>query len=324
MPEYRIKDEDMDESVRRIGSVFRRMRPYQDEEFFRRTNTAEGVLVKRKWVPIHTEAQEVFISRADGSELRVLVCRSKDPEKIREKAAGLLWIHGGGYATGVPEQDHLFIDIFCTEGECVAVVPEYTLSTEAPYPAALDDCCAALEWMAENAEQLGIDPTRIMVGGNSAGGGLTAAVCLRERDEKKVRIAFQMPLYPMIDDRETDTSSNNDAPVWNTLSNREGWRLYLEGLDKDAVPSYAAPAREEDLSGMPPACTFVGTIDPFLSETESYVSKLRKAGIQVFFRKFEGCFHGFDMIAYSTKPAREARRFLKNAFRYALDNYRTD
>lgn len=323
--EYRVKDSDMDESVRKIGAAFRRMRPYQDEEFFRKANRAEEAFVKGRWARVNTDAEEKTIPRGDGTELRVLVCRTLDRKKIRKNAAGLLWIHGGGYATGVPEQDHLFADIFCSEGECVAVMPDYTLSTQAPYPAALGDCCLALYWMVQNAEELGIDPGRIMVGGDSAGGGLTAAVCLRVRDDGIVKIAFQMPLYPMLDDRETETSRDNDAPVWNTRSNHAGWDLYLAGFaDDDDIPGYAAPAREEDLKGMPPACTFVGTLDPFKAETEQYVARLRKAGIQVFFREFEGCFHGFDMIAYATKPAREAREFLKNAFRYALDNYRTE
>ena len=323
--EYHIKDSDIEESVRRIGTTFRRITPYQTEELFRKTNAAEERLIKGKWVPIHTEAEERFITRGDGSELRILVCRASDKEKRKPGAAGLLWIHGGGYATGVPEQDHLFVDMFCTEGECVAVLPDYILSTEAPYPAALGDCCLALYWMLENAEELGIDTGRIFVGGDSAGGGLTAAVCLRARDEGIVKVDFQMPLYPMLDDRETDSSRDNDAPVWNTRSNRAGWDLYLAGYDRERdVPYYAAPARAEDLSGMPPACTFVGTIDPFRDETAQYVEKLRKAGIQVAFRQFEGCFHGFDMIAYATKPAREARKFLSGAFRYALDNYRAE
>ena len=241
LAEYEIKDTDIEESMRRIGTAFRRIRPYQDEEFFRKTNMAEDKLIKGKWAPVHTDAEERFIPRGDGSELRVLICRAKNVEKRKSGAAGLLWIHGGGYATGVPEQDHLFADIFCTEGECVAVMPDYTRSTEAPYPAALSDCCLALYWMVENADELDIDRNRIMVGGDSAGGGLAAAVCLRSRDEGIVHIAFQMPLYPMLDDRETETSKNNDAPVWNTRSNRAGWDLYLAGYPKDGdVPSYAA------------------------------------------------------------------------------------
>ena len=125
MAEYEIKDTDIEESMRRIGTAFRRIRPYQDEEFFRKTNMAEDKLIKGKWAPVHTDAEERFIPRGDGSELRVLICRAKNVEKRKSGAAGLLWIHGGGYATGVPEQDHLFADIFCTEGECVAVMPAF-------------------------------------------------------------------------------------------------------------------------------------------------------------------------------------------------------
>lgn len=307
-----------------IGSLYRRVIPVQDEPFYRKTNAAESRLAGR-WVPLHTQAEQRYIKREDGSDLRILVVRTRNQSAFRPGAAGLLWIHGGGYAMGIPETDHIFVDMFCTEGECISVMPDYTRSMDSPYPAAVDDCVTALYWMADHAEELGIDPGRIFVGGDSAGGGLTAATCLRARDEGRVNVAFQMPLYPMLDDRDTESNSDNDAPVWNTRSNRIAWDIYLAGKrGAEDVPYYAAPARAEDLKGMPPAATFVGGIDPFLSETREYINKLRRAGVPAFYREFPGCFHAFDVAALISRPAREAREFIKGAFRYALDNYRAE
>ena len=151
-----------------------------------------------KWKSINTLAEEKALVREDGSILRILVVRSEKNE--REGATGLLWLHDGGYAYGVPEQESLLVDMFCGEGSCVAVLPDYTKSIEAPYPAALEDCYSVLLWMKNNAEELGINPDQIFVGGSGSGGGLTAALCLRARDMKDVHIAFQMPISPMLDD----------------------------------------------------------------------------------------------------------------------------
>lgn len=162
---------------------------------------------------------------------------------------------------------------------------------------------------------------KIFVGGNSAGGGMTAALTLYARDRGEVNIAFQMPLYPMLDDRPTKTSKNNDAPVWNTKSNIAAWKLYLgDDYGTDMVSKYAAPARETDFSGLPPTLTFIGSIDPFLAETKSYVEALRAAGVPVEFRIFEGGFHSFD-IYYFANIAKEANKFIRDGFKYAAENF---
>lgn len=151
----------------------------------------------------------------------------------------------------------------------------HTLAAKAPYPAALEDCYLVLKWMKENAQELGINPNQLFVGGDSAGGGLTAAVCLYARDKGEVNIAYQMPLYPMLDDRMiTASSQNNDAPVRNTASNEAAWALYLDGIEE--VPIYAAPSRADNLRNLPPACTYVGTIEPFHDETVDLVNRLRE------------------------------------------------
>lgn len=325
MARYRIRARDMSRGLRLTGCAYRAVRPFSNERIFRRQNRMLDKWLTGHWISRQTTGEPVICFRPDGSELRMLICRSKRSHESSERVTGLLWIHGGGFAIGAPEQDFLFINGFCGDGDCVAVLPDYRRSTEAPYPAALDDCYLALQWMASHADELGVDVHRLFVGGDSAGGGLTAALCLLARDRGEVRIAFQMPLYPMLDDREeTESSRENDAPVWNTKSNREGWRLYLgAAVGSDNVPAYAAPARAQDLRGLPPACTFVGTIDPFHDETVRFFERLRDAGVPVYIKEFPGCFHGFDLLAYRSAPAREARSFTLETFRYAKAHYRT-
>lgn len=338
MGSHNIPDESMSKDVRPAGKVIRRVMPCFTEKKFRKANRALDRFMKGRWLSRETKVEERLVKRPDGSDLRVLVCRSKiatlvrepadadagdGPAAVRRGATGLLWIHGGGYAIGIPEQDFSFADLFCSDGSCVAVMPDYRRSLDAPYPAALDDCVLALQWMHDNAADLGIDGRQLFVGGDSAGGGLTVATCLRARDEGTARVAFHMPLYPMIDDREiTVSSQDNDAPVWNTASNREGWRLYLGGLaGSPDVPAYAAPARASDVSGMPPCCTYVGTIEPFHDETVAYCKALEQAGVPVFFREFEGCFHAFDILAGGSASAKEAKAFLRQTFKHAQRTY---
>ncbi len=278
------------------------------DNFGRGVNLATGVDYEQK-----------FIKRDDGTRLRICIYT---PEVKKKNVPGLLWIHGGGYGLGIPEQDFIFIKDFVEASGCVVVAPDYTNSTAAPYPAALNDCYLTLEWLRDNGKRYGMRSDQIFVGGDSAGGGLCAAVSLLARDRGDVNIAFQMPLYPMIDDRMiTPSSQNNNAPIWNSKSNELGWKLYLgDSYGTDKVSKYASPARETDYSDLPPTLTYVGDIEPFTDETVEYVENLRKAGVEVNFRIFEGCFHAFDLFVYTT-PAKQARKFLVDGFMYAVENY---
>ena len=234
---------------------------------------------------------------------------------------GLMWIHGGGYAMGFPEQDESFIRHFIETVPCIVIAPAYRLSPEEPYPAALDDCYAALLWLHEHADELGVRRDRIMVGGDSAGGGLTAAVTIRARREGKVAIACQMPLYPMLDDRMiTGSSRENRAPVWSSRSNESAWKLYLGKLHgRDDIPAEAVPARLTDYSGLPPAFTFVGSIEPFRDEVIEYMENLRSAGVPAEYTEFNGCYHAFDIMAPDSEPARNATALLLDYFRRAAE-----
>lgn len=261
--------------------------------------------------------EQRYISRPDGSQLRICIYTPKVP---KPQVPGLLWIHGGGYALGVPEQEINFIRDFILASDCMVVSPDYIRSTEAPYPAALLDCYTTLLWMYQNCDSLGIRADKLMIGGDSAGGGLTAALSLYVRDKGTVPIAFQMPLYPMLDYRPTESSTDNDAPIWNTKANLVAWKRYLgDAYGTDRVSKYASPALETDYSGLPPTLTFVGSIEPFRDETVAYAEHLKAAGVRVAFRIFEGCFHGFDVLCSATNIAKEARAFLIDGFMEAVN-----
>lgn len=317
--EMNITADMINPELRLVGSLIRFVLPSFSETTFKLCNFildnfGIGVNVTRG-----IKYEQIKISRADGSELRLCVYSPKQP---KEGVPGLLWIHGGGYAIGIPEQDHAFVQAFVEASGSVVVAPDYTNSTSAPYPAALNDCYQALLWLRDNGERYGMRSDQIFVGGNSAGGGLTAAVTLLARDRGEVSVAFQMPLYPMLDDRMiTESSQNNDAPIWNTQSNIAAWKLYLgEDFGTDNVSKYASPARETDYSGLPPTLTYIGTIDPFRDETVNYVNALREAGVEVSFKMYDGCFHGFDMFSY-TSVAKDAKQFMIDGFMYAVENY---
>jgi len=263
--------------------------------------------------------KQVYIPRSDGTELRVCVYSPLQP---KDNVPGLLWMHGGGYAIGIPEQDDSYILQFVESSGCVVVSPDYTLSLDKPYPAALEDCYASLLWLRDNGSKYGMRSDQIFVGGNSAGGGLAAAVALYARENREVNIAFQLLLYPMLDDRPTKSSVNNDAPVWDTVSNNASWKLYLgEMYGKQDIPSFAVPARETNYSNLPPACAFVGSIDPFHDEVLQYIKNLEESGVPANHKVFDGCFHAFERMYADTEVAKEALKFMTESFTYAVQNY---
>ncbi|MBE5780899.1 MAG: alpha/beta hydrolase [Clostridiales bacterium] len=253
--------------------------------------------------------------------MKVLILRPGEQKPLCE-TPGILWIHGGGYVTGMAEMIYFSrAKNLVRRYGAVVITPEYRLAGKAPYPAALMDCYAALLYLKNHSEELGFDDSRIMVGGESAGGGLAAALCLYARDRGEVNIAFQMPLYPMIDDRETESSRDNHAPVWNSKRNKKAWAKYLRDVGED-VPPYAAPARAEDLCGLPPAYTFVGDIEPFYCETLTYVNRLNEAGAAAKADVYQGCFHAFDMLLPMKKVSKRAIARFEEEYLYAARHYR--
>jgi acetyl esterase/lipase len=222
-------------------------------------------------------------------------------------APAILWIHGGGYVMGNAAQD----DGICRHlasalGALVAAV-DYRLAPEHPFPVPLHDCHEALVWLASRDD---VDGGRIAIAGASAGGGLTAALTLLARERDQVRPVFQLLTYPMLDDRTTARPSANerDLRLWNTPANRFGWRSYL-GTEPggDGVSELAAPARAENLSGLPPAWIGVGSLDLFAAEDTVYADRLRAAGVPCDLLLVDGAFHGFDLVSAKAPVSRSFR-----------------
>lgn len=262
-------------------------------------------------------------SRGEDHTIRAKVFA---PENPSGPLPLVLYIHGGGYVIGKPEDYDSILKRFVRTRPCVVIAPDYRKAYTQPYPAALNDCYDALLWARDNATSLNIDANNIVVAGHSAGGGLTAAVTLRARDSGEVPIAFQMPIYPMIDDTQpNDPERNIETPVWNTSLNRLGWSAYLADLNASGkeIPSYAAPARNDDYRNFPPTFTFVGDLEPFYWETENYVAALRSAGVEVEYRVFAGCFHGFDLLDSKAGIGKEAMDYTFDSFGAFYDRYIT-
>ncbi len=260
----------------------------------------------------------------DETKLKVLVLRPAINAKPKDKTPGILWIHGGGYMLGMARMIYMSRAIHLVKKYgAVVVTPEYRLSWKAPYPAALHDCYDALKYLKEHADELGVNSNKLMVGGESAGGGLAAALCMYARDKGEVSIAYQMPLYPMMDNLDTESSKDNHAPVWNTKRNHMGWKAYLGDLYElgEKVSPYAAAARQTDYTNLPPAYTFVGDIEPFYCETLTYIDNLRKAGVEANVDVYPNCFHGFDMLLPFKKVSKTAIEKFEKEYISACEKY---
>lgn len=248
-----------------------------------------------------------------------------EPKERTETLPGLLWIHGGGYVLGTADEADALSQQFVLEANCVVVSVDYRLAPEHPYPAALEDCYAALKWFSDQADELDVDRSRIGVAGQSAGGGLTAALALFTRDKKGPELCFQMPLYPMIDDRN-NTPSNLEITgnmIWNYDLNEKGWTMYLDGKNgTDEVSQYAAPARATDLSNLPYTYTCIGQLDPFRDETLDYVTRLSRAGVDVEFHLYPGAYHGFEGIVPTASISQRALNEYVGAVKHALNRTR--
>lgn len=318
----KVTDEMVDEQLRLRGKLFGPLMSNLSENGLRRRSwiqsKVQSLVSARK--PPDAQVTEEWIVRPNGSRLRILVYAPLEPQV---GVPGLLWLHGGGYALGQPEMEGPVHAEFMRLSDCIVVAPDYRLSLDAPYPAALEDCYAALLWLRDNAGRLGVRDDQIAVGGLSAGGGLTAALTLYARDRGEVAIAFQMPIYPMIDDRSvTESARENNAPVWDSVTNRSAWKLYLgERYGTEEVPAYAAPARATDYRGLPPTLTYVGDLEPFRDETSLYVQNLRAAGVPVEFRVFPGCWHAFDFVAPKAEVSLRTAQFRARWFRRAVQTY---
>lgn len=232
---------------------------------------------------------------ADGSTVPVWVYR---PPTAVASGAALLWVHGGGYVAGAAAYDHATCARFVRELGLVVVSVDYRLAPADPFPAALDDCSTALRWLRTQAEELGVDPSRLAVGGESAGGGLAAALAQRAYDEG-VDLRFQLLVYPMVDDRTVLAAEQPETLVWTSGSNRSGWSSYLGHPVRPAEERpYAVPSRREDLAGLARAWIGVGDLDLFHAEDVAYAARLVAGGVECELEVVPGMYHG----AYGLAP----------------------
>ncbi|MBT2225083.1 alpha/beta hydrolase [Nonomuraea sp. NEAU-A123] len=246
----------------------------------------------------------------DAPDVSLLICR---PTAAAVPVPVIYHIHGGGMVMGdnrsqVPEM----LDLAQEVGAAVVSV-EYRLAPETPHPGPVEDCYAGLAWTVEHAEELGFDPERIIVAGGSAGGGLAAALALMARDRGGPALFAQMLMYPMIDDRNDTLSARQLAGLgtFDQASNQGGWTALLgDARGTDDVSPYAAPAREADLSGLPPAFIDVGSAETFRDEDVTYASRIWQVGGIAELHVWPGGFHGSDLLvpqAVLSQNAREAR-----------------
>ena len=233
----------------------------------------------------------------------------------------LLWIHGGGYVIGSAEGDDLNVKSMVRAVGCVAVSVDYRLAPEAPHPGPVEDCYAALKWLSAEAEALGVDTARIAIGGASAGGGLAAALALLARDRGEVPVAFQLLIFPMLDDRTavaTNPHPYTGEFVWTPETNYFGWSSLLgQAPGGEGVSPYASAARAERLEGLPPAYISLGSLDLFLDEDLEYARRLTRAGVPTELHMYPGAYHGYLAVPDAWMSQAELRN-VREALRRAL------
>ncbi len=264
------------------------------------------------------ERTDYTVDEANG-----VVVRVHRPVGLEGSAPCVYSIHGGGYVLGTYEMDDAKFDRWCPQYGIVGVSVEYRLAPETAYPGPLEDCYAGLKWTYDNAAEIGVDPDKIGITGVSAGGGLCAALALLARDRDEVPLQFQLLDCPMIDDRQVTPSSRIDnLLVWTKASNTFGWRCYLGDLyGTDEVPAHAAPARAEDLSGLPEAYVCVGGADGFRDEDITYAMRLYGAGVPTELHVYPGAPHGVVLFS-DTEIAQRYSADQEDWLRRQLDRIR--
>jgi acetyl esterase/lipase len=230
-------------------------------------------------------------------------------------------MHGGGFVLGDADSDKDLPALLSAETGAVVVSVDYRLAPENPYPAPIEDCYAALVWVAGNAAELEIDPDHIGIGGVSAGGGLAAGVALLARDRGGPALCFQLLDIPEIDDRLQTSSMQQfvDTPLWNLPNAIESWRHYLgPQVAGGEVSPYAAPARAADLRGLPPAFISACEFDPLRDEGIAYAQQLVQHGVATELHLYPGTFHGSGGLVPTAQVSRRMRSDLIDATRRGL------
>ena len=263
-------------------------------------------------VEVHTVADRAVPGPAGDVPVRVYSPAGEGPFPL------LVWIHGGGWVLGSVEESDPVVRGLSVAADCVVASIEYRLAPEHPFPAGLEDCWAALRWCVDHADELRIDPDRVAIGGDSAGGNLAAACTVLARDAGGPPLCFQLLVYPVVD---------FDATTRSMVDNAEGYLLTREVMqwfydhythpDQRTDPR-AAPLRAEDLSGLPPALVITAEYDPLRDEGEAYGRRLAEAGVPTTVSRYDGMIHAFfTMTAFADRAVEaeaEAGAALRRAF----------
>lgn len=288
--------------------------------------TLAGVRENRMVFPVEPTADAAVacerrrVSGPTGApEIEVLCYR---PEAATGALPCILHVHGGGYVLGDAASMAPFHKPLALELGCAIVAVDYRLAPETRFPGAVEDCYAALAWLAASAGEIGVDSTHVGVMGESAGGGLAAALALLARDRREHAMAFQHLIYPMLDDRtcaRADPHPFTGEFIWTAASNRYGWGALL-GVEpgSDGVSPYAAAARAETLAGLPPTFISTGALDLFLEEDLDYARRLIRAGVPTELHVYPGAFHAFDLapgVDVADRARRDSRAALARALR---------
>lgn len=245
--------------------------------------------------PSHIRHEVRTVAGRDGRpDVRLHLYQRGD----RPRPSGVLyWIHGGGFVIGTPEMSHPFCSRVADELNVLVVSVDYRLAPENPFPEGIEDCYTGLCWTRDQADELGVDVSRIAVGGDSAGGGLAACLAQLSHDRHEVELCFQLLVYPMLDDRtvlRSDDAGTGEF-VWSAASNRFGWTSYLGHPPvAETAAAYAVGARRTDLTGLPPAWIGIGDIDLFHAEGVAYAERLSAAGVPCDLLVVPGMYHGAD------------------------------
>lgn len=265
----------------------------------RRKQSEAGTDLFYKMLPTtqNIETKDFFVAAEDGTNILLRWYKPVDSEST----TAVLYTHGGGKFLCSVDMYDAVCKLYAARADVGVLAVDFRLPPEHPYPVPIEDCYAGLVWLAEHADELGVSRDRIAIAGDS-GGGIAAGIALMARDRNGPKIAKQILLCPMLDDRNTieDTSL---APflTWNYDDNYTGWQCLLgDAIGSDDVSPYAAPSRADDLSGLPPTFIDVGELDIFRDESIDYATRLSKTGVSVELHVYPGAPHGWEIFGFNT------------------------
>ncbi len=303
MPVHPIVQEMLHQMAQADGPTMIEMSPAEARNMYRAMQAEMPV----------PEIDSVEDRDAEGIPVRIYRTSQEEDQPVA------VYFHGGGWVIGDLETHDSTCRQLAVAADCTVVSVDYRLAPEHPFPAAIDDCYLATRWVVEQAGALGVDPERLAVAGDSAGGNLAACVCIRARDAQGPNIGFQLLIYPVTDARMESASYEENAEGY--LLTRESmewfWNHYTGHRHQDNP--LASPQAASDLSGLPPACIITAEYDPLRDEGEQYARALEAAGVRTVLRRFDGMIHGFFGMTHLLEDSREALNFasgqLARAFR---------